>query len=136
MEKLIKKIATIRPMKRCTLACYIVYTIRNTSIDFLRAQKRRIEYTVDLDTDEIFEPMEGKMSMDELIISAEWVYRLWEVWPNLPEEDQILLERKYILGYADAELAFEFKCKPSSIRMKLTRARRRAFQCLAAKEEV
>ena len=37
-----------------------------------------------------------------------------------------ILESKYILGYSDADLAVTLKCKPSSIRMKLFRAREKA----------
>ena len=45
-------------------------------------------------------------------------------------EDRALLEGKYILGDSDEMLARTLHCKPSSIRMKLTRARRRALKLL------
>lgn len=44
------------------------------------------------------------------------------------------MEGKYILGYTDAELADMLGCKKSSVRMKLTRARRRAFQLMTEEE--
>lgn len=56
------------------------------------------------------------------------------VWAHLTEEEQTLLEGKYIIGYTDAELAGQLQCKVSSIRMKLTRARRRAISLLNEQE--
>ena len=38
------------------------------------------------------------------------------------------------MGYKDAELADMLGCKKDSIRMKLTRARRRAFQLMTEEE--
>ena len=61
---------------------------------------------------------------------------LLDIWPVLPKETQILLKGKYILGYTDQELACQLKCKPSSIRMKLTRARRAALLLLSERNEV
>lgn len=49
---------------------------------------------------------------------------------QLSAEDRALLEGKYILGDSDEMLARTLHCKPSSIRMKLTRARRRALKLL------
>ena len=136
MEKLMKKVSTLRPMARCSLASYIVYTIRSTSIDFLRAQKRNVERNISLDVPEFLELEAVDPPLDDLIISAQQSQRLQSVWPDLSEEERTLLDGKYILGYTDKELASRLGCQPSSIRMKLTRARRRAFERLAEKEEV
>ena len=53
-----------------------------------------------------------------------------KVWDTLPEDTRELLAGKYILRMSDAELAEEFCCSPDSIRMKLTRARRRALEMM------
>ena len=42
---------------------------------------------------------------------------------------------KYILAQSDKELAADFKCKPDSIRMKLTRARRKLLDIMKRSEE-
>ena len=52
------------------------------------------------------------------------------MWVRLTEEEQLLLEGKYILGYEDGELAGMLGCKKDSVRMKLTRARRRALRLM------
>lgn len=130
MEKLIKNISTIRPMNRCTLTSYIVCTIRNTSIDFLRRQGKIIEHNISLDEEEFLDMAAAAPSPDDLLITATQLDLLRSIWPTLTEDDRILLEGKYILGYTDAELALQLKCEPSSVRMKLTRARRRALEGL------
>lgn len=134
MEKLIKKITTIRPMNRCALSCYIVYTVRSTSIDFLRKQKKGVERNTSIDLSESSELEAITPTLDDLTILGERLALLQSQWPNLPEEDRILLEGKYVWGYTDQELAVKLKCQPSSIRMKLTRARRRAFEQMTEKE--
>ena len=53
---------------------------------------------------------------------------LRRVWPRLSEADQLLLSGRYILGLDDRELARLAGCKPGSVRMKLTRARRNALR--------
>ena len=73
-------------------------------------------------------------SLDEQVSLSELKARLSALWPRFSEEEQILLEGKYILGYTDQELALQVECKPASIRMKLTRARRRALQILTEGE--
>lgn len=130
--KLIEKISTIRPMNRCTLASYIVFTIRNTSIDFLRGQKTERDKVSSME-DKIFSELEVPFPpLDELLISTE---QLAELWGKLPDRDRVLLEGKYILDATDEELARKLKCKPNSIRMKLTRARRRALKQLIDRKE-
>lgn len=136
IERLVKKISTIRPMKRGTLASYVTYTVRHTAIDYMRKQGHVSEHNVSLSTFDIDTYAGASPSLDEKAILAEQIGQLQDIWPKLPEEDQILLEGKYIWGHTDEELAAFLKCKPSSIRMKLTRARRRALILLSEQEEV
>lgn len=136
VEKLMKKVSLLRALARCSLANYIVYTIRSTSIDFLRVQQRNAGRYVSIDEPEFSELETTEPPLEKSMILVERLVELEKVWPDLPEEDRMLLEGKYILGYKDEELATKLKCKPSSIRMKLTRARRRALERLADKEEV
>ena len=39
LVKLIEKIPVLREKKRCIVCSYVVYTVRNTSINYLRRQK-------------------------------------------------------------------------------------------------
>ncbi len=135
--KLIRRVDVLRKFSCCVLPSYIVYTVRSVAVDFLRAQGRFEERTVSLDDDILDKEIENNYeSLDAFLISKERAERLKEIWPKLPEEDQLLLEGRYIWGYTDKELAEDLHCKPDSIRMKLTRARRRALNLMTDREEV
>ena len=49
---------------------------------------------------------------------------LLTAFQEMREEEKQLLYGKYLMDLSDAELAQMLGCKPSSVRMKLTRARR------------
>ena len=125
--KLIPKISILQGLERCILAAYIVSTVRNTAINHVKKKHITMKHHV---KEEISDIPEDALPLDELLILREKKNCLMQIWAILPEDDRILLEGKYILGYTDTELANELKIKPSSIRMKLTRARRKAFNLM------
>jgi len=127
--RMMKKIPDLRNFEYCVLTAYIVSAVRNTSINFLRDKLRQQDRTAALDNS----IPSGALPMDELMEMAERREQLSEVWGQLSEDDRMLLEGKYIAGCTDAELAERFRCKPGSVRMKLTRAKRRALALLARK---
>lgn len=133
LEKLIKKVETIRPMERCVLAGYIVSTVRNTAINYLKFEGKRKTHQSSLEDWQESEKLSGKYSLDDLLILTEEKSKLQMIWPSLSKEDQLLLEGKYILGYSDSELALQLGCRSDSVRMKMTRARRRAFDLMTDK---
>lgn len=129
LVKLIEKVDLLRKRDKCILVNYISYTVRNTAINYLKKQGSVRSHSCDLD-DQLSEISSEIPSMDELMILAERKAQLNEIWDKLPLEDSVILSGKYILGYSDEILASQLQCKPSSIRMKLTRARRKAFLLL------
>ncbi len=133
IEKLIKKVSTLQRLERCTLATYIVLTVRNTAINYLRKRNRSSVWS-DAYDDLLAEEIQCQLSMDELLILAENRQKLVAAWDDVPESDRLLLEGKYFLELSDKELAQQVGCKPSSIRMKLTRARRNALKVIADRE--
>lgn len=133
LEKLIKKVETIRPMERCVLAGYIVSTVRNTAISYLKFEGKRQKNQSSLEDWQESEKISGRHSLDDLLVWTEEKLKLQMIWPSLSEEDRLLLEGKYILGYSDSELALQLGCRSDSVRMKMTRARRRAFDLMSDK---
>lgn len=133
LERLIKIISTSDSSKRCITVSYIVYTVRSVSIDFLRKQGRDKQHCVSIEDEQFAEITNAEGPVDDLILPTESADRLNAIWPRLPADDRILLEGKYIFDHTDEELAIVLNCKSSSIRMKLTRARRRALKLLSKK---
>lgn len=130
---LLKKVHTLRNLRNCVLTSYIVATVRNTAINHLKQQNVEIEHTISIE--DYFPEVESKApSLDDMVILIERKAQLSKIWCMLPEKHRILLEGRYILGIPDEELAKQLHCKPSSVRMKLTRARRAALQLLINEE--
>lgn len=135
LVKLHKKIRTIKPMPEIVLASYIRSTVRNTAINILKSAG--YEEDRQISTENIIDVMdEHALSLDTLMQISRYRELLSKIWPELSKEEQFLLEGKYILGYSDRELSTELCCQPSSVRMKLTRARRHALSILASREGV
>lgn len=53
-----------------------------------------------------------------------------DIWAKLDERSRFVLESRYILEKTDAEIAQTLKVNPNSVRMILTRARKKAFSLM------
>lgn len=129
LRKLIEKTPRLRRFQRSVLASYIVSTVRNTAIDYLKMWQEEKDRMVDLDTLNT-QALITSQSMDETLIFQEKMELLKKVWPKLDAETRMVLEGKYILGYDDKKISQLLDCQPSSVRMRLTRARRKALELM------
>lgn len=128
--RMIEKTAYIRALDRCVLPAYIVSTVRNTAINHLKRQSASRKHT-----DMLAQQQSTELpALDELSHLLALKEQLMNVMDGLEPDERFLLEGKYALGYSDDELAHYLKCKPGSVRMKLTRARRKAVQLLSRQE--
>lgn len=125
MLRIMDKLDVLRRKKRCVQAGYIAMVVRNIAINTLKH-----EDVVKAHAAEIAEQEPTAPTMDEILIARENVDVLLRVLQQLPETERLLLEGKYMLGYSDTYLAKQIGCQPKSVRMKLTRARRRALQAM------
>lgn len=134
--KLIQHISVIRKKDRCVLTSYIVSTVRNSAIDYLRKQGRAEKYFVNADIDGESAEDSEMLSLDDYLAVKERQTKLFDIWPELSEADQTALRAKYILEYSDAEIAAFLGCKEASVRTRLSRARKRAFLLLSQSKEM
>lgn len=124
--KMVEKVSYIRSLSCCTLPSYIVSIVRNTAINHLKRQavsQKHLRRLASLQTAE-------SPDLEELTHLLYCRELLAAVLDLLPPDERLLLEGRHMLGLTDQELARQLKCKPDSIRMKMTRARRSAFQLL------
>lgn len=128
VESLCGKILTLQSLTPQALPAYIVYTVKNKAINFLRHQAVVDRHTGELS--DLEDCQSEDPSPESAAVLKEQMARLSEIWPQLPEDDQELLYRKYILGQTNGELAEIFHCQKESIRMKVTRARRKALSLM------
>lgn len=124
--KLITKIQTLRELSQGTLSAYIVNTVRNTAINHLRRQVVMAKHHTEDGFDEgrDTDARSGSPSPEELVINQEKWGKFIEIFSKLPCKDKDVLLGRYVLGLSDEELSRAYGCKPDSIRMILTRARR------------
>lgn len=136
LEKLIGKVDTLQNLNQAALASYIVVSARNTAINYMKRQGHEMERVISLA--ELSEEMDHDPApaIDDQLIWKERMDQIRTGWSLLDEETKSLLERKYILGYDDKQLAKLLGCQPNSVRMKLTRAKRKAIELLKESEKV
>lgn len=126
----LKNLHTMMPLERCSLAAYVVCTVRNTSINYLKKQRTTRKYIVPTPVEGSEAEVSQELPVEDLLLLKEQLHTLSLVMQKLSEENRLLLESKYILGLPDEEIAEKLGCKPSSVRMKLTRARRQALSMM------
>lgn len=131
--KLIDKISLLRSRSHDQQINYIISACKHTALNYIRDHSSRTEVSyedyIDLpDTDH-----DGH-EMDLRMIKGEELETLRRMLPKMDSRSQRLLEGYYFLDMPMAELAKELKIKPSSVRMSLTRARKRALELLQEAE--
>lgn len=136
-EKLIPKVSLLRSFDCCRLRAYLVSTVRNTAIT--KAKKLKEEHARQVSGD--FEDAIGQIpdayiSMEENLLSRERREAFLAAFKSLGQDEQFLLEAKYFLQRSDKEIAEELHVKPSSIRMMLTRVRRKMLTILSKEDNI
>ena len=126
LVKLIDKVELLHSLTRVQRTSYIVTAAKNTARDYIR-KKMRTPVTFLEEYDDIPIP---DFNIEEVVLNKVTMDNLLSSWPSLPEDVQEILERKYILQQSDEEIGAAFGIKPSSVRMRLTRARRLVFETI------
>ena len=130
LSKLIERVDLLQTLDRPALASYIVVTVRNTSINFIKKEAHENDKKVILAKTSETNLVPITVSVEEYIIRKENRIHFREIMGSLDLETKCLLEAKYILGYDDKKLSIIAGCSPNSVRMKLTRARRKVLKIL------
>lgn len=131
--RLIEKASELMELDSRVLVAYIVHTIRNTATDRFRRRQVREKH---IDPRALTEETEASFrqgaerSLEDEVLRSMRSAELRSILRRLPDRTQLLLRGKYQLSLDDAELARLLGCRPDSIRMMLTRARRQALELL------
>lgn len=112
------------------LKTYLVYTVRSTAVNFKRHQNVIEKHTLPIDYDDGNTYEEPSESPQEILEREEQQRQFAAIWDQIPRADAELLYRKYILQESDEKLAEIYHCKKESIRMKLTRAKRKVISLM------
>lgn len=131
VERLCKNIIKIKGLSNSALRAYVVYAVRNTAINFRKHQATINRHIQQLSDDDLSSEYDQPESIIERIEDLqEKRTSLTKVWMQLTDAEQELLYRKYVLEQTTEELAGIFQCSRDSIRMRLSRARRKSLRLM------
>ena len=132
--RLFRNAGTLRGLHERQIVDYVAETVLSAASDLERRQRAEQRRLILLDPEEaelsgqqVSGPEEGVLETEE---RACRLRLLREALAELCETDRLLLVGKYLNGESDAQLAERIGVRPGSVRMKLTRARRRALRKL------
>lgn len=126
--KLVDKAELLQELDKSKLLPYVVTTVKHMSLHALQHETHFQMLSFDMLEEYLTTP--GNDSPDEKILREQRNAHLQEILGTLPVEDRLLLEEKYILMWADAEIAKVLGIQPDSVRMRITRAKRRIAKSL------
>lgn len=130
LVKLIDQIARLRSMDERHRVNYIITAARNNTITFLRTHASHASASLDEQREDGWD-FSSDFSVEETILRDEKIGRLKDIWPRLDARSRYLLESKYVLGLKSGEMAQTLGIKEDSVRVELSRARRKARQLLS-----
>ena len=130
--RLWEKVERLRslPEKRCFN--YVYTTVRNTAFSHLSRRARLPGLSLD---DPALPEPGGKLGPEDVLLSLERERAFDEAMDRLEEGPRQLLLRRYVLEESDEEIAESLGVKKDSVRMLLTRARRKLREELKKLEE-
>lgn len=126
LVKIVKHVKRIREIDETRQAAYIGVLTKNTAINHVRHTSVVDKHTEPMPVDELSAISARDYLPEKFVIRLEQRELIREVLDRLRESDRILIEGKYFLQLTDTELAELLGCKPRSISMMITRAKRRA----------
>lgn len=130
LVKLIEKLSTLRSLDEPQRVNYLITTVKHTA---LTEVQRLTKTTIDsLDDEDWYErdQIRSEDSVEGQVERRESVGQLEQIWVLLDAKSRYLLRARYFLAMEDGEIAAEIGIKPNSVRMELSRARKKARQLL------
>ena len=134
LANILNKFSTVIALNTNQQTAYVAAVVRNRSLNYLKRKQLEDGIIVASVDDESYCLQESTIQITRQLDT--YSFSVKEALCKLSDDDRYLLEGKYIIGLSDAELACELHCKPASIRMKLTKARRRLLAELERLGEV
>lgn len=134
--KFIEKIEVLSMLDGCKRTSYVVYTIRNISINYIK--KRALENKtmfIGVSDDFIESISDVRASVEEISSTREESEELAKSLNQLSKRDRELLYYKYNLEMSDKEISEIMHIPINNIRQYLTRARRRALDIIKKQTE-
>ncbi|MFM9279760.1 RNA polymerase sigma factor [Paenibacillus jiagnxiensis] len=132
--RLIDKVQTLKSLEPRKQVSYLVQTVQNITLNYIKQRKRKTDRTVLNTKDDGVEwIVDDQPSLEEMYNLKEEYRQIGLAIRGLSERDRLLLYNKYILELSDKEIAVTLGIQTANVRSYLTRARRRAMKLLLKK---
>lgn len=129
--RLIEKTSILKSLECCQRTSYIVYTIRNISINYIRQRANKSEKMYLGMSEDLFASIpDAECRIEEICAMEEDYKELSRAIGQLSERDRSLLYYKYNLELSDKEISAMMDISLNNIREYLKRARRRTLRYL------
>ena len=134
VARLCRNVKTLKQLERCKLEAYIVYTVKHTAFSHNDKMKREKAHLIYDEDDKMLSLLRtSERFVEEELLQAEKIAKIRSILKRLPDNEQDIIIRRYYLKQSDFEIAEAHGLRADSIRMKLTRIRRKFFEMM--KEE-
>lgn len=133
LVKLIDKIDKLKSLDEPHRINYIITACKHAALNELRSRSRHPMFSIDENWD-ADSGVHAVRSMELNFIHEEDLRHMAQVWGDLDPRSQYVLEARYILEKSDAEIADALEVKPDSVRMLLTRARKKVYDLMTPPE--
>jgi len=127
---LIEHLPQLRAVNPQVYPAYIMSTVRNQALMFQRKQKTRRNALQHMMKNFDLQAGPSGDQMDEQIIHHCTLNRMKQMLRTLPEMDQLVLRMKYFEHASDEDIARLLDVRPTTVRSKLMRARRRLYAAM------
>ena len=128
---LMGQISTLRQLNREKTAAYIAISIRRL---YLNGMKRE-GHLVSLEEEAVQKEVREKAIRVAVPLDADHRLDVMGMLSGLSQRDQLILTGYYIEGFTEEQLSRQLACKPDSVRMLRSRARKRALELLKKTKE-
>ena len=133
---IMKNISTLKGLECCTLVAYIVYSVKNTSLNFIKSRNKNSEDVFLYGDDDLLKDIRGDTDTPEEIFIYKYdAEALHEAIKRLNPKYALVLECKYFERLSDNDIAKILSIKPDSVREYLTRARKALRKILEKEPE-
>lgn len=133
--KLIDKVSILRSLDCCKRASYIVHTVRNISLNYVKRREANNKKRFLGKEDDVLDSLlDTAATAEDSYLRREESRELGQAISRLSERDRDLLYNKYNLELSNKEISELMDIPVNNIRQYLVRARRRAWKVLNEKD--
>lgn len=130
LVKLIEKLEVLRGLKGKQHSVYIGTAVRHTSLDLIQRRNRESSNFWNQELSDATLADESA-NVENIMIRELNIAEFKRIWPQLDEDVRYILESRYVLKETDEEISKRYNIGVASVRMRVTRAKRKAAKALA-----